>query len=303
MNEWSSGLTLISINPCDSLSQGSKKAQWSARVRLSFPLCYADWNATARRWGWWRERWRRWWRRWCSLGWTTSDKLTAFSSFVSRTYTRVPKGSLYKAPIDAGSQARKHARTNAARDTNARTYTYIHLTRHSEVRWKPRTLLSESIESLHRPASGHLRSAMTICVYIYVYITRVFIKNNAFHNSRLGSPSWVIPSHAPPTRDDEEDQEDIREIKDRFEVFWWISSMKLSGTSSARNLAPLRLILTFYFFVIALFLTLVTFSVSLFPSLFLSFSISFLFFLFLKYHCTLSPVHFPSTRLSFFALC
>jgi len=75
--------------------------------------------------------------------------------------------------------------------------------------------------------------------------------------------------------------------------------MKWSGTSSARNLAPLQVILTFYFFVIALFLTLVTFSVSLFPSLFLSFSISFLFFLFLKYHCTLLPVHFPSTRLFF----
>lgn len=103
---------------------------------------------------------------------------------------RLSPNLIVEQPASASTKARTlrtHARVYHAVET--RTHTYAHLTRHSEVRWKPRTLFSESIESLHRPASGHLRSTMTTCTYY-----ARFVANNALHDAPLGrrSPPRVI---------------------------------------------------------------------------------------------------------------
>lgn len=93
------------------------------------------------------------------------------------------------------SRNERHKHTHSR--THPRTHTYAHLTRHSEVRWKPRTLFSESIESLHRPASGHLRSATAT----YMRVLRAVF---ALRNNAASQPSsWTVtasrhPSRAPP---------------------------------------------------------------------------------------------------------
>lgn len=123
--------------------------------------------------------------------------LPSLSSYASRTYTSARYTVLQRCNSLNLQRlvARGHESTHV---TNARTYTrsetrthtYAHLTRHSEVRWKPRTLFSESIESLHRPASGHLRSAMTTCTYY-----ARFVADNTLHDAPLGrrsSPPRVI---------------------------------------------------------------------------------------------------------------
>lgn len=142
---------------------------------------------------------------------------------------------------------------------------------------------------------------------IYVCILRVY-SLKIISASRLSSWTTVAcrhPPHAPPSRDDEEDQEDFLETKDRFGDFWCVSSGKRSRTSSVRNLAPFRLPLSLCsitdFFVIASFLPLLTFSVYLAFTLDIS---PFSIFSLIKYCSVLSPCHFLSTRLSiFFSTC
>lgn len=127
-----------------------------------------------------------------SLGWTTSVASRGLTAFAflrdpARTQERPRRHCISPRSALARSLASTYVHVARETQTHPRTHTYARLTRHSEVRWKPRTLFSESIESLHRPASGHLRSGRSrrrVCVYY----ARFALRNN---NAASRRPSWT----------------------------------------------------------------------------------------------------------------
>jgi len=155
----------------------SKKARWSARVRPPLPLCCADWNAAARRWG--------------LMTRIMLMLLLEWTEFRLPSRTREHKNAQGVTCISprsalARSQARTYVRTFTQRETqmHARTHARTHAPTHAHVQSLNAALGSsvEATNTLQRinriTAPPSIRSPPFCHDDMYVCIARVLLRNN-----------------------------------------------------------------------------------------------------------------------------